>query len=105
MYIYIYIHTYIQICIYIYIYIYRNLIGSVRKLIRRGSACVVRMRRGSVRSGSASGSVPRPVPRPVPRSVPAGSEIQRFGSIRFGGFGSVSYRNWAQVQTLNAFCY
>ena len=38
---------------------------------------------GPVRFGS--------VPRPVPRSVLAGSEITRFGSVRFGRFGSVSY--------------
>ena len=58
--------------------------GTVRNLcfpVWRGSACTSRMRRGSVRFGS--------VPRPVP--VPAGSEITRFGSVRFGRFGSVSY--------------
>ena len=49
--------------------------------IRRGSACFFGTRRDSVRSGS--GSVLRP--------VPAGSEIERFGSVRFGWFGSVSY--------------
>ena len=59
--------------------------GSVRfgKLIvpvRRGSACVFRTRRGSVRFGSVRfGSVPRP--------VPAGSGIKRFGSVRPVRFG------------------
>ena len=50
--------------------------------IWRGSACVFRTRRGSVRFGS------------VPRPVPAGSrsnQTVRFGSVPFGRFGSVSY--------------
>ena len=40
---------------------------------------VFRTRRGSVRFGS------------VPHPVPAGSRIERFGSVRFGRLGSVSY--------------
>ena len=65
---------------------FRKLIGSVRfgsemyfSPVRRGLACIFRTRRGSVRFGS------------VPRPVPAGSGIKRFGSVRFGRFGSVSH--------------
>ena len=57
--------------------------GSVRQTyfpVRRGSACVFRTRRGSVRLGSVR----------FLRPVPAGSRIQRFGSLRFGRYGSIS---------------
>ena len=56
--------------------------GSVRKNVFPGSTrfgLLFRIHRGSVRFGS------------VPRPVPAGSRIQRFGSVRFGRFSSVSY--------------
>ena len=61
-----------------------NRFGSVRlgilvSPVRRGSACAFQTRRGSVRFGS------------VPRPVPAGSGIERFGSVRLGRSGSVSY--------------
>ena len=38
----------------------------------------------------------------VPHPVPVGSEIERFGSIRFGCFGSVPYSILTQIATTNS---
>ena len=69
-------------------------VGKLLFLVRCGSACVFRIRRGSVRFGS------------VPRPAPAGSGIkQRFGSVRFGSvrFGSYSFlsRHHDHINTIN----
>ena len=58
--------------------------GSVRKHIFPGSTRFgLRFSDASWLGPVRSGSLPRP--------VPAGSRINRFGSVRFGRFGSVSY--------------